>query len=84
MADTVVRLRPATLADLPFLYEMFHEANHWSLPPEAPRPPLAGTLAEEIVSRYVDDWGRPGDCGIIAAESRRRRRLLDDAAVPGG
>lgn len=35
MADTVVRLRPATLADLPFLCEMLHEANHWGLPPEA-------------------------------------------------
>jgi len=65
MGDAVVRLRPATLADRPFLYEMLHEANHWSLPPEAPRPPLAETLAEEVVSRYVDGWGRPGDAGVV-------------------
>ncbi len=61
MSDTAVRLRPATAADLAFLCEMLHEANHWSLPPDAPRPPLA----DDLVSRYVDDWGRPGDAGIV-------------------
>lgn len=66
MADARIRLRPATAADQAFLYEMLHEANNWRLPPEAPRPPLATTLDDEVVSRYVDGWGRPGDGGVIA------------------
>jgi len=61
-----LRLRPTAAADRAFLYEMLHEANHWSLPPQASRPPLAETLAEGLVSRYVDGWGRPGDDGIVA------------------
>jgi len=66
MPDAVVRLRPATAADQAFLYEMLHEANNWDLPSGAPRPPLAETLAEDLVSRYADDWGRPGDVGVVA------------------
>jgi len=66
MTDATRRLRPATATDGPFLYEMLREANCWSLPPEAPRPPLDETLADEHVSRYVDGWGRPGDGGVIA------------------
>ena len=66
MADAVVRLRPSTAADQAFLYEMLHEANNWDLPADAPRPPLAETLVEEVVTRYVDGWGRPGDDGVIA------------------
>jgi ribosomal protein S18 acetylase RimI-like enzyme len=66
MSDMAVRLRPATAADLSFLYKMLHEANHWSLPVDAPRPPLAETLANEVVTRYVDGWGRPGDGGVVA------------------
>jgi len=66
MTDAVVRLRPATLADQAFLYEMLHEANNWDLTSDATRPPLAETLAEDLVSRYADDWGRPGDAGVVA------------------
>jgi ribosomal protein S18 acetylase RimI-like enzyme len=66
MPDAVVRLRPATAADQAFLYQMLHEANNWDLPSGAPRPPLAETLAEDLVSRYADDWGRPGDAGVVA------------------
>jgi GNAT superfamily N-acetyltransferase len=66
MTGADLRLRAATPADQPFLYEMLHEANHWSLPPDATRPPLAITLDDEIVTRYVDRWGQPGDGGVIA------------------
>jgi ribosomal protein S18 acetylase RimI-like enzyme len=66
MADAAVRLRPTTPADQAFLYAMLHEANNWDLPVDAPRPPLAVTLDDEVVSRYVDGWGRPGDCAVVA------------------
>lgn len=66
MSDEALSLRPAAPTDQLFLYEMLHEASNWRLPPDAPRPPLAVTLADDLVSRYVDGWGRPGDAGIVA------------------
>jgi len=66
MTDAAPRVRPATTTDGAFLREMVREADRWTLPPEAPRPPLDEVLADPHVSVYVDGWGRPGDGGIIA------------------
>lgn len=61
-----VKLRPLTAADEPFLLEMLREADHWRLPPDAPRPPLTEVLADPHVALYVQGWGRPGDDGVVA------------------
>jgi GNAT superfamily N-acetyltransferase len=63
---TAVNLRPLAATDEPFLREMLREADRWSLPLDAPRPPLAEVLADPHVRIYVEDWGRPGDDGVVA------------------
>ena len=49
-------LRPADLQDMRFLRDMLRHAYHWRLgDPDLP------------VYRYVQNWGRPGDAGVIAS-----------------
>lgn len=59
-----VRIRPATEADEPFLREMLYQAIY--TPPGSPLPPR-DIVYQSGLNRYVDDWGRPGDTGLIAA-----------------
>jgi GNAT superfamily N-acetyltransferase len=51
-------LRPVDIHDLRFLRDMLRHAYHWRLSEDAERP----------VYRYVQNWGRPGDTGIVAME----------------
>jgi ribosomal protein S18 acetylase RimI-like enzyme len=59
-----ITVRPATAADVPFLWDMLFESAFmtdetraaWRSEPQ--RPP-------ELV-KYLDGWGRPGDAGVIA------------------
>ncbi|QXC60028.1 GNAT family N-acetyltransferase [Aquihabitans sp. G128] len=55
-------LRPATSDDLPFLWAMLGAASA----PDG--PPLAREEVEgnEVLRRYLDGWGRPGDVGVVA------------------
>jgi ribosomal protein S18 acetylase RimI-like enzyme len=60
-------IRPATVADIPFLWDMLFEAAF--IPADeraawrrAPEPPA------ELV-RYLDDWGREGDAGVVAQDA---------------
>jgi GNAT superfamily N-acetyltransferase len=49
-------LRPADQQDTRFLRDMLRHAYHWRLgDPDLP------------VYRYVQNWGRPGDAGVIAS-----------------
>jgi ribosomal protein S18 acetylase RimI-like enzyme len=61
-----VTVRPLDRRDEPFLHLMLREADRWRLPIDAPRPPLAEVLADAHVRVYVEDWGRPGDYGVLA------------------
>jgi hypothetical protein len=56
-----VSIRPATAADEPFLRAMLVEAAAWR-----EREPAEVVLARPDVARYLDDWGRPGDVGVVA------------------
>ena len=58
-----VSFRPLTPADQPFLWEMCYHAVH--LPAGQPPYPREIVHVPEI-SRYVQDWGRPDDLGLIA------------------
>ena len=59
-----MNIRPATKDDVEFLKEMVYEAARWN--PDWTREPIAEVLAELVVSRYHEGWGRPGDGGVVA------------------
>ena len=43
---------------------MLYEAARWN--PDWPREPMEEVLAEPMLLRYHQDWGRPGDGGVVA------------------
>ena len=51
-------IRPAEIHDVRFLRDMLRHAYHWRMSEDAERP----------VYRYVRNWGRPGDAGVVALE----------------
>ena len=51
-------LRPADKQDARFLRDMLRHAYHWRMSEDAERP----------VYRYVRNWGRPGDAGVVAMD----------------
>ena len=59
-------VRPAAPGDLPFLISMLYEAACWR--PGA-RPPADVVLTNPDIARYLRDWGRAGDLGVIAEEN---------------
>lgn len=64
-------IREATPDDAGFLAQMLDEAINWD--PERPRVSLEETSQEwEELPRYIEDWGRPGDVGLVAEEGGQR------------
>jgi len=51
-------LRPVDIHDVRFLRDMLRHAYHWRLASDEERP----------VYRYVQNWGRPGDAGVVAMD----------------
>ena len=51
-------LRPVGIHDVRFLRDMLRHAYHWRFAEDAERP----------VYRYVQNWGRPCDAGVIALD----------------
>lgn len=51
-------LRPVEIRDLRFLRDMLRHAYYWRLDEDRERP----------VYRYVQNWGRPGDAGVVALQ----------------
>jgi GNAT superfamily N-acetyltransferase len=51
-------LRPVGIHDVRFLRDMLRHAYHWRFTADAERP----------VYRYVQNWGRPGDAGVLALD----------------
>jgi len=51
-------IRPADRQDARFLRDMLRHAYHWRLSEDAERP----------VYRYVRNWGRIGDAGVVAMD----------------
>lgn len=52
-------IRKGSHADVPFMRAMLAHAYHWR---------VAGLETDIPLSRYVENWGRPGDVAVIAAE----------------
>jgi ribosomal protein S18 acetylase RimI-like enzyme len=55
-----VHVRPATANDLPALHRALLHAFNW----EPTREPVP--LDHAALAAYRDDWGRPGDLGVVA------------------
>ena len=51
-------LRPVEVHDIRFLRDMLRHAYHWRLSEETERPAY----------RYVANWGRRGDAGVLALD----------------
>jgi len=60
-----VRLREATSDDTEFLWEMLFFASHAD---EQPGRTPADLPADPSLAPYVEDWGRPGDLGVVATD----------------
>ena len=66
-----VSIRPATPADEPFLWDMLYLAANLAdtgIPPTALR-------TDPALARYVEDWGRPHDEGVVALDPRTNERI---------
>ena len=61
-----MELRPVSAADLTFLAEMTLLAAF----PPGPLP--KGASAMPHVTRWLEDWGRPGDAGVVAWQDGER------------
>jgi ribosomal protein S18 acetylase RimI-like enzyme len=56
-------VRPSEPEDLDFLWEMLYEAAH------------RRSLSDPAISRYLEDWGRPGDAAVMALNLDNGRRI---------
>jgi GNAT superfamily N-acetyltransferase len=59
-----VNVRPVGEGDVEFLKRMVYEAARWN--PDWPAMPIEEVLAEPIVRRYYEGFGREGDGGVVA------------------
>ncbi|NLF51842.1 MAG: GNAT family N-acetyltransferase [Leptolinea sp.] len=58
-----IQIRPLSKNDEPFLREMLY---HAIFVPEGAQPPPRDVIRNPELSRYVNDWGQPGDDGYVA------------------
>ncbi|HXG18614.1 MAG TPA: GNAT family N-acetyltransferase [Methylomirabilota bacterium] len=66
------RFRPVFPIDEPFLWEMLYYAAHVD---EEPDGSIARARQNPFLARYVAQWGRSGDLGVIAYEVGTLRML---------
>jgi GNAT superfamily N-acetyltransferase len=59
-----MNIRPAGPGDVEFLRKMAYEAAAWN--PDWPREEMIAALSDPMLERYIRDWGRQGDAGVIA------------------
>ncbi len=61
-------IRQVNDKDIPFLWDMLHEAI---FVPEGEERPAKPIVRRPEIAKYVDGWGRPGDKGFIAETADR-------------
>lgn len=66
---TSLSVLPADANDLPFLREMLYEAAFWR--PGTARPHQEDALRDPTLAVYLEEWGRPGDHGLVASVTGR-------------
>ena len=75
---TGMEIRTALPDDVPALHAALLAAFNW----EPSREPLP--LEHPVLAPYRDDWGRPGDVGVVAVEGGRAIGAAYCRLVPGG
>jgi ribosomal protein S18 acetylase RimI-like enzyme len=65
-------IRPISLEDEPFLWEMLYQAI---FVPEGSPAPSREIINSPELARYVLHWGQPGDLGLLAAETSTQQPL---------
>ena len=76
-----MNIRPATKDDVQFLKKMLYEAARWN--PDWPREPIEEVLANPVLVRYHQSWGREGDGGVVAEVDAAAWYRLFTAEDPG-
>lgn len=59
-------IRPLTPQDQPFLWEMLYLAIYV---PDGQIAPSREIIRRPELARYVERWGRDGDCGFLATDA---------------
>jgi GNAT superfamily N-acetyltransferase len=62
----MLRMRTAQRDEIQLLRALLFEAAFWR--PNVARPPLEQALVDPKLARYVEDFGRHGDFGVVADE----------------
>jgi ribosomal protein S18 acetylase RimI-like enzyme len=75
-----VHLREATAADVDLLVDLLLEAVSWTGEARMTRQEV---LADAHLVRYVEDWPRPGDLGLVAEVPSGTRSSPDAPAAVG-
>ena len=65
-------IRPITLEDTHFLWEMLYEAIYVA---EGVKPPARDVLLQPDIRRYLQDWGQPHDSGFVALDPVTSNRI---------
>lgn len=65
----VMHLRPAARSDLATLEELLLEAVNWC--PDRPQLTLEELKRNDTLVRYVEEWPREDDAGVIAEDDDR-------------
>ena len=66
MTDSLsISIRPLTLADEPFLWEMLYQALYV---PKGGEPHSRDIVKRPEISRYAQDWGNCDDMGVVAID----------------
>lgn len=63
----MLKIKRAMSSDLPFLTQMLHEAANWRDDQGAHI-----NLNDPHISRYISDWGRPGDVALVAVGEKQQ------------
>lgn len=65
-------IRPITLDDIPFLWDMLYYAAHMS---EDGLTTSESAKHDPHLNIYVNEWGRPGDIGFAAYDAQGSQKL---------
>ncbi|MDO7907508.1 GNAT family N-acetyltransferase [Paenibacillus sp. JX-17] len=61
----VCQIRMAEDKDIPFLWEMLYQSMYI---PEGEAPFSREILKDPMIAKYMKDWGRKGDLGLVAEQ----------------